>query len=177
MRILASTAAALVLLAAATPTAFADTPPAPVEPPSPAFERIKSLAGEWAGTADGSADMKGLLVKASIRVISNGSAVMITTGPGTPYEMVTIIHRDDGGVLVATHYCAGMNQPRMKAKPGPDLSRITFDFVDGTNLAAHPGRMQRLVIVTPGPDRHVQEWTSRDGGKEATDTFDLTRVR
>jgi len=37
---------------------------------------------------------------------------MLTTGPGTPHEMVTMFHRDDTA-LMATHYCSAMNQPRM----------------------------------------------------------------
>jgi len=175
MRILAPTAA-VIALALSSPSVHADPAAAPAEPPSPAFERLKSLAGEWTGTASGSGDMKNMPTKASIRVVSAGSAVMLTTDPGGPHEMVTLIHRDDGGVLVATHYCAAQNQPRMKARPGSDVLRITFDFVDGTNLGAYPGRMQRLVILTPGPGRHVQEWTYRSGGKDSTDTFDLKRV-
>jgi hypothetical protein len=164
--------AALALLAA--PGAAAE--PASAQPPSPAFDRLRSLAGEWSGTASGSAEMKGMVTKASIRVVSGGSAVMITTDPGGAHEMVTLIHRDDGGTLVATHYCAAMNQPRMRAKPGSDPSHITFEFVDGTNLGAYPARMQRLTILTPDPDRQIQEWTFRDGGKDATDVFELRRT-
>jgi hypothetical protein len=174
MRILASTAACFAFVLAA-PSVFADPAKPPAEPPSPGFERLLSLAGEWAGTASGSGDMRNMPTKASIRVASAGSAVVLTTDPGTPHEMVTVFHRDDGGVLVAKHYCAARNQPRMKATPGSDVSRITFDFVDGTNLGAYPGRMQRLVILTPSPDRQIQEWTYRAGGKDSTDTFDLKR--
>jgi len=141
MRILAPTAAVFAL-ALSSPSVNADPGAAPAEPPSPAFERLKSLAGEWTGTAGGSGDMKNMPTRASIRVVSAGSAVMLTTDPGGPHEMVTLIHRDDGGVLVATHYCAAQNQPRMNS----------------------------------GPDRQVQEWTYRSGGKDSTDTFDLKRV-
>lgn len=175
MRILASTAA-FFALALSSPPAYADPAAAPAEPPSPAFERLKSLAGEWTGTANGSGDMKNMRTRASIKVVSAGSAVMLTTDPGGPHEMVTVIHRDDGGVLMATHYCAAQNQPRMKARPGSDVSRITFEFVDGTNLGAYPGRMQRLAIMTPSADRQIQEWTYRADGKDSADTFDLKRA-
>jgi hypothetical protein len=134
--------------------ALADPGPQPAQPPSPAFERLKSLAGDWAGTA-AFGDQK-METKASIRVVSAGSAVMITTDPGTSHEMVTLIHRDDGA-LVATHYCAAQNQPRMKAIPAPDAARIVFEFFDGTNLRAYPAHMQRLALSFPSPDRHVQE--------------------
>jgi len=60
MRILASTAAVFALAISS--------------PPSPAFDRLKSPAGGWTGTAIGS-----------------GSAVMLTTDPGTPHDSVTVI--------------------------------------------------------------------------------------
>jgi hypothetical protein len=168
-------AAAIVVVA--SPCVHAEPTKSPAEPPSPAFERVKSLAGEWEGTATGSADGKPIQTRARIQVVSGGSAVMITTDPGGKYEMVTLIHRDDGGALVATHYCAAQNQPRMKAATPADPARIAFEFIDGTNLAAYPGRMQRLVLLTPGPDRQVQEWTYRGDGKDSTDVFDMKRVK
>ncbi len=170
-------AAAVVALALVPRTGLADPVKAPAEPPSPAFDRLRSLAGEWEGTGAGSADGKPFQTRARIQVVSGGSAVMITTDPGGKYEMVTLIHRDDGGALLATHYCAAKNQPRMKAATPADPGRIAFEFIDGTNLAAYPGRMQRLVLLTPGPDRHVQEWTYRAGGKDSTDVFDMNRVK
>jgi hypothetical protein len=175
MRTIAPVAA--LLLFVAIPRVQAEPTAASAEPPSPAFDRLRSLAGEWEGEAGAPGDAKRMPTKASVRVVSGGSAVMITTDPGGKYEMVTMIHRDDGGVLVATHYCAAKNQPRMKSIPGPDVSRITFDFVDGTNLGAYPGRMQRLTLTTPSPDRQIQEWTYRSEGKDSTDVFDLKRVK
>ena len=153
--------------------ALADPAPPP-QPPSPAFERLKGLAGEWAGT--GTFGDQKIETRASIRVVSAGSAVMITTDPGGAHEMVTLIHRDDGA-LVATHYCAAQNQPRMKAIPSADATRIVFEFFDGTNLRAYPAHMQRLAVTIPSPDRHVQEWTHRDGGKDSVGVFDLSRVK
>jgi hypothetical protein len=167
----------LAAAARAAPPALAEPDaPRPAEPSSPAFERLKSLAGEWEGTATGGG-MKDMPTRASIKVVSAGSAVMLVTDPGGQHEMVTMIHRDDGGSLVATHYCAAQNQPRMRAQPGADVTRIAFDFIDGTNLGAHPGRMQRLVFLTPDADRQIQEWTYRDGGKDAVDAFDLRRKK
>jgi hypothetical protein len=164
-------------LAVAPRAARAEPSKSPAEPPSPAFERVKSLAGEWEGTGGSTPDGKPIQTRARIQVVSGGSAVMITTDPGGKHEMVTLIHRDDGGALLATHYCAAQNQPRMKAATPADPGRIAFEFIDGTNLAAYPGRMQRLVLLTPGPDRHVQEWTYRGEGKDSTDVFDMKRVK
>ncbi len=145
------------------------------EKPSPEFDRIKALAGEWEGTARGhGADATS--TAASIRVVSAGSAVMLVTDPGSPHEMVTMFHRDDGA-LVATHYCSAMNQPRMRARPGKDATQLAFEFADGTNLRAHPAHMQRLVLSMPDADHHVQEWTLKDGSARHTMVFDMRRKR
>lgn len=145
------------------------------EPLGSAFERIKALAGEWEGDARPGGAEKGMPTVAVYRVVSNGSAVMLVTDPGTPHEMVTMFHRDDG-TLLATHYCAAMNQPRMRmAAPTKTPGRLEFDFVDGTNLKTVPGRMQRLVLTFEEGDRHRQEWTYRGGGQEQTMSFELRR--
>jgi hypothetical protein len=137
---------------------------------------LKALAGSWTGVAREGSQGKKLATRATYRVVSGGSAVMLTTDPGTPHEMVTLFHEDDGALL-ATHYCAAQNQPRMRAEPGADGTRLVFEFVDGTNLGAHPGRMQRLVLSFPARDRQVQEWTYRDGDQESSMVFELRRKR
>lgn len=141
---------------------------------TPAFARLRGLAGEWSGKAKGHGDA--MPTRASIKVVSAGSAVMLVTDPGTDHEMVTLFHEDDGALL-ATHYCAAMNQPRMKAKPAADGDRLVFEFQDGTNLKTNPGHMQRLALVLPDPQHQVQEWTyAGPEGKEQTMTMELTRA-
>jgi hypothetical protein len=148
----------------------------PPQPPSPAFEALKGLAGEWAGTAKVPGAGPGFPARATIKVVSGGSTVMLITDPGGAHEMVTMFHRDDDALL-ATHYCAAMNQPRMKAGPGASPRQVTFDFVDGTNLKAYPGRMQSLVMAMPDATHHTETWVSREGGKDETMVFDLARVK
>jgi hypothetical protein len=167
MKPVTTTALALVLVASSAAAAE--------EKPSPEFDRLEALAGEWEGTARHAGADKPAATRATYRVVSNGSAVMLITDPGTPHEMVTMFHRDDGA-LIATHYCAAMNQPRMKAVlPPRSPGQLAFEFLDGTNLGAHPGRMQRLVLTFTHGDHHRQEWTYRGDGKEATMTFELKR--
>jgi len=157
------------------PKPGAAMPAPPPEAPSPAFDRLKALAGEWEGTA-AAHGQKAMPTRATVKVVSAGSAVMLITDPGTPHEMVTMFHRDDDA-LVATHYCSAMNQPRMRAQPGTDPARIAFEFVDGTNLGAHPAHMQKLVLTSAAPDRHLQEWTFAQGDRTETMVFDMTRKR
>ncbi len=169
-------ALALILIAALpVPLSAGEPAPAP-DKPSPEFERVKALAGEWQGSAQESGVGKALPTQASIRVVSAGSAVMLVTDPGTPHEMVTMFHRDDDG-LVATHYCSGMNQPRMRAVLPAEPGKLTFEFADGTNLRAHPGHMQRLVLSIVDGTHHVQEWTFVDGNAMNTMVFKLARAK
>jgi hypothetical protein len=68
---------------------------APVEARA-AFERMKSLAGEWSDPALG----EGAAGKVVYKVTANGSAVMETLFPGTGHEMVTMNHsRVKGGAI------------------------------------------------------------------------------
>ena len=146
------------------------------EKASPEFDHIKALAGEWEGTARGSGAEGSKPTVASIRVVSAGSAVMLVTDPGSPHEMVTMFHRDDAA-LIATHYCSAMNQPRLRARPAKDATRIAFEFADGTNLGAHPAHMQGLVLTMADTDHHVEEWTFQDGATRHTMVFDLRRKK
>jgi hypothetical protein len=160
---------ALLAAIVAAPLVFA------AQDANPEFDRIKALAGEWEGTGSGP-DGKSIAATATVRVVSAGSAVMMVTGPGTPHEMVTMFHRDDAN-LMATHYCSAMNQPRMRARPGKDATRIAFEFTDGTNLGAHPAHMQGLVLTMPDADHHSEEWTFLDGTSRQTMKFDLRRKK
>jgi len=146
----------------------------PAAVPSPILDKLKSLAGDWQGTAHAPGDGKGMPTVAVFKVVSAGSAVMLVTDPGTPHEMVTLFHADDGPIL-ATHYCAAMNQPRMKATGDSTPDRMTFEFVDGTNLKTHPGRMQRLTLSALDGAHHTQEWVFLDAGKSSTMVFEMTR--
>lgn len=160
--------ALIAAIAAAVPVLAA-------EKASPEFDHIKALAGEWEGTArrPGADPFKAM---ATIRVVSAGSAVMLVTDPGGSHEMVTMFHRDDAALL-ATHYCSAMNQPRLRARPTKDATRIAFEFADGTNLGAHPGRMQGLVLTMPDADHHLEEWTFQEGATQHTMVFDLRRKK
>jgi hypothetical protein len=170
-----------LLLAALAFAALAPVPAAaegaPAAPPSAALARLRGLAGEWSGTAQAGKDGKPLQARATVKVVSAGSAIMLVTDPGGEHEMVTLFHEDDGALL-ATHYCAAMNQPRMRAKPSvAGADRIVFEFMDGTNLKTNPGHMQQLALSFPTPDRHVEEWTfAAPDGKRETMRFELTRA-
>jgi len=142
-------------------------PPAPAI--NPAFEQIKTLAGDWEGTSSGRP------VRTSFRVVSNGSAVLNVLEPAGEPDMVSVFHLD-GPVLMVTHYCSAGNQPRMVARASIDPTFISFRFKDITNLSSPTaGHMRQIVLKVMDGDHHRQEWTFRQDGKYHTAVFDFTR--
>jgi len=94
-----------------------------------AFERLKTLAGEWDGS---NGSMKGHI---SYELIAAGTALVEReTAEGMP-SMMTVYHLD-GDRLILTHYCMLGNQPRMVARRYDSASgELAFEFLDGTNLS------------------------------------------
>ena len=67
--------------------------------------------------------------------------------------------------------------PDFPAEIRAPAGTLAFDFMEGTNLGPHPGRMQALVVALPDADHHTQAWTFRAGGKDSTLTLDLRRTK
>jgi hypothetical protein len=175
--------AVLPLLAAAA--AFAAATPAVGDGGSahkkaakyPGLEPFKQLAGDWVGkmTEDGKT---WLPATARYTVTSAGSAVVETLGPGSTYEMVTVIH-PDGKDLALTHYCASGNQPHMKATVPPDGKTFDFHFIGASNMSSDKDAHMRGVTYTfIDPDTLRAVWTHYHDGKSAgTATFELKRKK
>lgn len=136
------------------------------------FDTMKSLSGNWEGK-----DQMGNTVAVSYNMTGGGSALMSeihTSKPGHDDDMISMIHLD-GERLLLTHYCSAGNQPRMQAAISPNGKTITFDFVDGTNLANTPGHMQRVIFTFTDATHHIEEWHFAAPGKELVETFDLEK--
>lgn len=145
----------------------------------PAFERLKALEGTWTGTAafGNPPPEAGQPATVVWKVTAAGSAVTETLDPGGDHEMVTVYHLD-GPDLVLTHYCAGGNQPRMKAKPSKDGGTIEFDFAGGTNMKPSDPHMHALTIRFLDADRIESLWTNWENGKPGSMAkFALSRKR
>ena len=130
-----------------------------------ALDPFKALAGDWVGQMEDSGQKIDCTV--NYKVTSNGTAVVETLGPGTPHEMVGIIHEDGEG-LALTHYCAIGNQPRMKtdAKPGPH--KFAFKFTGASNLASDKDmHMHDVVFELVDKDTVRVVWTNYNEGKPA----------
>jgi hypothetical protein len=135
---------------------------------NPAFEQLKSLAGEWQ-------NKNGRVV---YTVVSNGSVVMEHMQPQKEWEIITM-YTLDGDRIVVTHYCAMGNQPTMQSAPVSEATgRYDFTFVRviGTK-SPDEAHMSALSLVIPDKDHLTQVWTYEDHGKSASDTFSYTRVK
>jgi hypothetical protein len=127
-----------------------------------AFGLLKTLEGEWEGTAD---SRDGEPVHIQYRVTAAGSAVMETLFPGTAHEMVTVYHMD-GEDLMLTHYCAIGNQPRMKFEKTDRPRTMTFAFAGGTNMASDQDmHMHEATIRIIDNDTIEANWTSSSKGE------------
>ncbi len=134
------------------------------------FEKLKSLAGQWEAKGP-----EGMPVTVTYSVVSEGSAVLEQISFG---NMVTVYHRDGDGLML-THYCAGGNQPRMRAAASKDGGRTyDFRFVDVTNLTDPKATHMRHMSMTFKDADHVaQKWAHVTEGREDPMTLELSRKR
>lgn len=145
----------------------------PAAATTPQFDKMKTLVGNCDGTMEEQG--KKLPTQTAFKMVSGNSVLMNTLSEGTPHEMVTMFHLDQKD-LMATHYCAGQNQPRFKAQAGGAPNTLVFQFTDGTNV--ENGHMQKVVFTFVDADHHLEDWTYRDkSGKESTGHFDFKRKK
>jgi hypothetical protein len=142
-------------------------------PNSPEWQQLRSLVGDWQGTVEEGGKTHGSTIE--VRMTGGGSAIMHVIDKGGPYEMVTMFH-PDGPTLMATHYCAARNQPRMQLVAAPGPNQVAFRFKDGTNIGPGDGHMVGLVITFIDANHHDEAWSYEDSGKEMPATvFHYTR--
>ncbi len=140
-------------------------PPLPAA--SPEFERIKSLAGTWEGTAT---EMKkegepqtGII---EYEITSGGAAVVERLFKGTPHEMVSIYY-DRGGKLTMTHYCMLGNRPELALAAGSSPDDIRLEHAAGSDGIdeASEMHMHGLTLAFADADHFTQTWTSWENGQ------------
>ena len=127
-------------------------------PPNPGFERLKTLVGDWKGTATG-----GGPVQSSYKLVAGGSVIEEHLSHG---DMVTLYHLD-GKRLMLTHYCVAQNQPRMRAMTyNEGDNALKFAFFDATNMPDKSAMHMHYVTFTFRDNDHfTQEWTMYQNGK------------
>jgi len=145
-------------------------------PAASAFERLKAMEGEWIDMT-GAFGAKGAVV-ATYKVTGAGNTVIESLPVGTPHEMTTVYHREGPG-LVLTHYCAGGNQPRMRATE-VNGNVIEFAFDGGFNIdVAKTSHMHNMRWEFISKDEIKSEWHNWSNGKPDGDVgrMHLTRKK
>ena len=132
------------------------------------FEKVKSLAGKWAGKTE-----QGEMV-VEFRVTAAGSAVVETMFPGTPHEM-TNMYAMDGADLYMVHYCGLGNQPRMKLVAADDKT-MKFVAVSVANKPDPDSQYMHSLELTASDGKLKETWGHMDKGKVETHaTFELSK--
>jgi hypothetical protein len=144
--------------------------PAPAGPDSGvsaaiAFNRLASLLGEWEGKfADGRRHT------VSYRLTAAGSVLVETWALKPGRESMTLYHLD-GDALLADHYCPQGNTPRLRLSDSSTPDRLSFVFLDGTNLQVKDKAHQHAFwIKLDGPDAFVRSETYVENGSTDVDT-------
>src|SRR4051812_20362494 len=104
------------------------------------FTNLKALKGSWESS------MGNEKVAVTYEVVSNETAVIERMG-----DMVTVFTLD-GKSILATHFCAAGNQPRLRATSFTMGSKVDFDFVDISNLQPDSGYINHLHMEFTGND-------------------------
>jgi hypothetical protein len=128
--------------------------------PRAVFTQLRTLVGNWEGKTE-----KGRVLKVSYRLTANDSVLVETWTLGPKRESLTLYHMDEDS-LVATHYCALGNQPRLRLKEGGSASVFIFEFVSATNLpkpeAAHQHQFELELLQ---PNSFARSETYLENGK------------
>jgi hypothetical protein len=139
-----------------------------------AFHMLKSLAGDWTGTAG----KENAPATVTYRISSNGHVVTEVLFPGTEHEMMTLYYVQ-GSDLLATHYCAIGNRPQFKLDSGKSsLKELVFAFDGGNGF--DPGKDNHVhdaKLDFNGKDKFDATWSFYSGGeKRGSNDIHLTRV-
>jgi len=133
------------------------------------FEKLKSLEGEWQGSA---AD--GNLMNVEYRIISGGTAVMEIARIRDNKDLLTV-YFVDGDDLMLTHFGENGIPQRMKwDKQGQE--KLVFRNADSAHrLSRQNGADRKLILSWIDPYRVTQEWIHRESDKDSTEVFRLFR--
>lgn len=138
------------------------------------FLGLENLVGVWQLSKAESENEK--LFRLQYRFISRNSALVEVYGNPAKQTTETLYHRD-GKILMATHYCARGNQPRLNAVQASTQNTLEFNFKDITNLSnKNDPHMVRMKFSFIDKDHFQKEEVYLVNGKEESSTMMLVRV-
>jgi hypothetical protein len=164
-RNLARILAGLALLPGA---AAAQSSPPPLAKPEAAFQALRTLVGDWRSSTP-----KGPAYDISFRLVSADSVLVETYTTRSGRETLTLFHLD-GPRLLATHYCAQGNQPRLRLAAATNR-RFTFEFADATNLSEGGSHLHQLDLEILDADHAQETETYQSAGKSEATVLSLAR--
>ena len=124
---------------------------------SSGFLQMQNILGKWEGTLIRSAQ-EDIPISLEYKLISDGSAIVEYSNEDG-IEMMTAF-ADQSGELLATHYCALGNQPKLTVSKSTDTS-VSFSTD------------RKLSGLDSSQDSFVDTWTFSDL-KKGTDQFTYT---
>lgn len=145
------------------------------------FATLKTLAGEWEGTATvpDAPQMSGAKMHVSLRVTSRGNALVHEMQEaGTPLDAtkydhpITMLYLD-GDQLTLIHYCDAGNRPRMTGKISPDGKTVEFELKDISGSTEM--HMHHSLFTFIDANHHYEDWTFMMKDKPIHAHFDLQR--
>jgi hypothetical protein len=160
---------------------------APKSEAQSSFDTLKTLAGDWEGSAKtdmplaAKADDKPIHI--SMRVTSRGNVLVHEMQEaGTPLDPAKYDHPVtmmfvDADRLTLVHYCDAGNRPRMTGKISPDGKTLEFEFTDlsGSNTYGH---MYHAVFNIIDANHHTEDWTyMMPGDKPVHGQLNLQRTK
>lgn len=160
--------AALLILAASTPQAFGSETEI-------ALSNLRRLAGSWKIEHPKSGREKELRIQ--FQVIASDSVVVETFVRKNSQPTQTMYHLD-GSRLIATHYCAQGNQPRLQLSRQSTPQRLEFEFLDATNLESNSqSHLIQLSFDLADAQRVRREEVYSGDGQTDTTVYSLVRTR
>lgn len=123
-----------------------------------AFDRLKTLVGEW--------EAEGGKARLTYELTAGGTAIVERESGEKMPAMLTVYHRDKDRLLL-THYCMAGNQPRMEAQAfDPATRELRFEFIDATNLPDPKAGHMRSVRLRFVDDTHLAaDWQFYENGQ------------
>ncbi|MES2825054.1 MAG: hypothetical protein V4732_15720 [Pseudomonadota bacterium] len=138
------------------------------------FFGLENLHGVWQVNKPESEREKAFQLK--YHLISKDKAFVEVYGDPAKQTTETIFYRD-GKDLMATHYCARGNQPRLKMFNSAQKNTVEFKFQDITNLSnKNDAHMVRMKFTFIDKDHFEKEEVYLVNGKEEASSMSLVRV-
>ena len=145
---------------------------AEIASPKKAFSKLCSLVGNWEAKTE-----RGTSIRINYRLISGESVLVQTYTTASGRETLTVFHMD-GAFLMATHYCAQGNQPRLRLVNSTEERALTFLFFDATDLPdSNASHLHRMIIDFLDLDHFLDIETYSSNGKDETEILKFARVK